>query len=442
VATVTGFGSGLSTEWLDWKVPTRKLRIRELSPDALTVAIAAPFTGGGYSVPYYGGETTFSGSFEGTSAKSLSLGTVASIKSVWLWSPGEVGPLPLLTIDGVNLTFGQIQKGGFPLILAGDDRITGSTVSDYLFGHAGDDVIDGREGDDYLDGGTGADVMRGGPGNDAYVVDDPGDRVIESAGNGLDTVWSSVVEYTLPANVEDLVLTDGALVGIGNGLANSISGNGLANRLEGLGGDDQLDGGAGADVMLGGPGNDTYFVDNRGDQVIERAGEGLDTVKSSIDFTLPEHVENLELLGSARSGTGNDQANRITGNAGKNSLFGGAGNDVLIGGGGRDTLEGGPGADRFVWQDAGDGADRILDFSRAEGDKLDFRDILSGYEPGSSSVGDFLRLTAGKKGATVAVDIDGSEGAARFQAFAVLAGFDAGATSIEALVAEGSILLA
>ena len=42
-------------------------------------------------------------------------------------------------------------------------------------------------------------------------------------------------------------------------------------------------------------------------------------------------------------------------------------------------LVGGGGADRFVYSDTDDstpnGADRILDFSRAQGDRIDLRDI-------------------------------------------------------------------
>jgi Ca2+-binding RTX toxin-like protein len=436
VATITGFDAPIDTFTLGNMVPTRPLKVLEVTLDTLTVSI--PIRVWGSSLYGFAGECTFSGSFDGTSMKALKQGTVTGIDST------SYEQNKLISISGLNLTLGAIQKGGYPLILAGDDTITGSSWGDYLFGHAGDDVIRGRDGDDYIDGGKGADVMYGGPGNDSYVVDDAGDQVIERASEGRDWVLSSIREYTLPAHVEDLRLADGssARVGIGNALDNHITGNMLDNRLEGLAGDDYLDGSGGADVMLGGPGNDGYFVDNRGDLVIELAGEGIDTVESIIDFTLPEHVENLVLLLGATTGIGNDQANRITGNDGKNSLSGGAGNDVLIGGGGRDRLEGGPGADRFVWQEAADGADRILDFSPAEGDRLDFRGILSGYEPGTLPVGDFVRLTGGKKGATVAIDIDGSDGPAKFQAFAVLAGFDAGSTSVEALVADGSILIA
>ena len=39
-------------------------------------------------------------------------------------------------------------------------------------------------------------------------------------------------------------------------------------------------GGTGADTLTGGAGNDTYVVDNTGDVVIEKANEGIDTVRA------------------------------------------------------------------------------------------------------------------------------------------------------------------
>lgn len=65
------------------------------------------------------------------------------------------------------------------------------------------------------------------------------------------------------------------------------------DTLEGGAGNDTLDGGKGADKMFGGKGCDTYFVDDTCDEVIECAGEGVDTVKTSVDYTLSDHVENI-----------------------------------------------------------------------------------------------------------------------------------------------------
>src|SRR5438477_59509 len=80
-------------------------------------------------------------------------------------------------------------------------------------------------GNDTLDGGPGADTMIGGTGNDTYVVDNAGDVVTENAGEGTDTVQTSLASYTLPANVENLTFTDnGTHTGNGNALANVVTG--------------------------------------------------------------------------------------------------------------------------------------------------------------------------------------------------------------------------
>lgn len=121
------------------------------------------------------------------------------------------------------------------------------------------------------------------------------------------------------------------------------------DKLFGLAGNDVLDGGAGADLMTGGRGNDTYIVDNVGDRAFEKRGEGTDTVRARVSYTLAAELENLVLLGRANlSGSGNAGANQLTGNGGRNTLSGGAGNDLLNGNGGVDTLRGGTGDDTYV----------------------------------------------------------------------------------------------
>lgn len=113
----------------------------------------------------------------------------------------------------------------------------------------------------------------------------------------------------------------------GNAVANVLSGGGGADVLSGLGGNDTLTGGDGSDTLNGGDGNDTLL--------------------------------------------GGDSADKLNG---------GAGLDMLRGGKGRDTLTGVAGADNFVFATGESNklhtsADRITDFSHAQGDHIDLSRI-------------------------------------------------------------------
>jgi Ca2+-binding RTX toxin-like protein len=222
----------------------------------------------------------------------------------------------------------------------GNNIIEGNGGNDTLRGNQGADTLSGGGGNDVLDGGAGIDAMAGGLGNDSYFVDDSGDTITENAGQGTDTVFSSA-NYTLSANLENLVLLDGAVTGVGNSDNNTITGNAADNRLDGAGGSDRL---------IGGAGNDTYVVNNLNDTLVEKSGEGLDTVESSISYTLGANLENLILLPGFDNlnGGGNEGNNSITGNEGNNVITGEGGDDVLDGGTGNDYLDGGAGTDRLT----------------------------------------------------------------------------------------------
>lgn len=161
------------------------------------------------------------------------------------------------------------------------------------------------------------------------------------------------------------------------------------DTLIGGDGDDVLDGGGGIDRLDGGSGNDTYVVSSNAtytydgltsklgvkiesggvDRVFEDDNGGTDTVQSTGTFMLPEHVENLEIIGGGSVpaqtsfgesvidltainnttnyaiGVGNLLGNTITGNQDNNLLMGGAGDDTLHGGEGSDYISGGTGKD-------------------------------------------------------------------------------------------------
>jgi serralysin len=243
------------------------------------------------------------------------------------------------------------------LTLQGNANIngTGNALANLINGNAGDNVLDGGAG--------GGDVLVGGAGNDTYIVDSLNDAIFETSTvvSEIDTVQSSV-DWTLGANLENLVLTGTAsIAGTGNALDNLITGN-AGNNI--------LDGGAGADTLNGGAGNDIYVVDNIGDVVTETGTSAaeIDYVYASVDYTLTNNVEVLILQGGADL--------KGTGNALNNQIFGNSGNNIIDGGAGADTLTGGAGADTFVFaavSEMGIGSNRdvITDFNSLQGDKID-----------------------------------------------------------------------
>jgi Ca2+-binding RTX toxin-like protein len=144
--------------------------------------------------------------------------------------------------------------------------LAGGDFDDALRGMGGDDALWGHGGADVLDGGTGDDVMRGGGGDDTYVVDRGGDRVIEVAESGVDSVATSV-SLTLDAGVENGFLLPGASSLVGNDLDNGLIGNAAANDLAGGAGDDTLTGDDGADRLDGGGGDDRLSGGNGADKL-------------------------------------------------------------------------------------------------------------------------------------------------------------------------------
>jgi Ca2+-binding RTX toxin-like protein len=94
-------------------------------------------------------------------------------------------------------------------------------------------------------------------------------------------------------------------------------------------------------AIEGGMGDDTFTVLSAKTRVHERAGEGDDTVRSSVSFSLETkgEIETLILTGRNNiSGFGGETGNLIRGNAANNKIDGGLGEDMLTGGAGRDTF--------------------------------------------------------------------------------------------------------
>lgn len=324
-------------------------------------------------------------------------------------------------------------------------------------GTSGNDVLTGTAQGDRLDGKAGADTMSGGAGDDTYYVDNTGDRVIEASGGGTDTVRSYLPTYTLPDNVEYLVLmSNGNQTGVGNALANHIVGGT---------GDDTLDGGTGNDWLMGGEGNDTFIIrpgtgrdtiadfaagTGRGDvvQIDSSSFRSFDQVKAAMEefngdtvLSLPGGdvvvftghkiadfaADDFTFTGTppapppawhpaapataptptTLSFTGTANADTMNGTSGNDYINGAGGNDVMIGGKGHDTYVVDQPGDRIV-ENPGEGIDRVESWSRSYTLPDNVEEIVSVASYGEALTGNALdnRITGGSGADT----LDGAGG--------------------------------
>lgn len=271
-----------------------------------------------------------------------------------------------------------------------NDALNGGDGDDTLAGEAGDDVLNGGNGNDRLIGGTGIDTMNGGAGNDTLVLDQGntqggGPFDIVTGGDGIDTLvidtGSEIVgiglllPYILAADIEIVQVVSAQNVGIRlNALDNLMGGGANSDGVDGGAGNDTLYGRGGDDGLFGGDGIDRLFGEAGSDNIDGGAGNDL-------------------LYGGT-------DADRMHGAAGNDTIYGEAGDDVLLGDAGTDQLFGGLGADIFEFTSVADSstsastADRIRDFSQAQGDRIDLRQIDADGALGGNDAFSFIGTAA------------------------------------------------
>jgi Ca2+-binding RTX toxin-like protein len=237
----------------------------------------------------------------------------------------------------------------------GTAGITGNDQANRLAGNGAANALAGGGGNDTLDGGMGNDVLAGGGGDDTYYVDTAGDKVVELANAGNDTVVTALAKYTLAANAEQLHYTGSvAFAGNGNALDNVIrGGSSTANQV--------IDGGAGNDTYVAAGAFADYLRQRpaTNDLVLVKGTQSI-TLKNVEWVAFSDGTRSLAELGEGVATDGNDTLAGTDGNdaldglGGADYLLGGAGNDTLTGGPGSDTLAGGAGNDAYGVDAAGD----------------------------------------------------------------------------------------
>ncbi len=204
------------------------------------------------------------------------------------------------------------------------------------------------------EGGLAADMVRingSGAADDRWLVatgiafDDPNVFVFAETGTSFSPVSLLGVEHV---EINGLAGADRLVVGevFGTRLVATLGGSTEVAGLDSL-------------AFDGGRGNDTLDGSAANGPLLGRGGAGDD---------------------SLTGGSGNDA---LSGGAGADTLDGGAGDDTLVGGAGPDEMRGGAGADVFRYPAPSEPPapdvrllpERIIDFSQADGDRIDLRAI-------------------------------------------------------------------
>lgn len=229
-------------------------------------------------------------------------------------------------------------------------------------------------------------------GDSVYAFDDPAifaiwdtggiDRIDAGAGTGAADIDLAEGSFSQLGGQNRMSIAWGARIedAAGGDFADRLRGNALDNRLTGGAGADTIEGGTGLDVLRGEDGDDLIlggadFDDahgNMGDDTLH-GGAGDDWVVGGKDQDLLFGDEGRDVvLGNLGADTlhGGDGDDVVRGGQDDDWLAGGDGADFLSGDRGADTLHGGAGADRFhTFADGG--VDRVMDFNRAEGDRVE-----------------------------------------------------------------------
>lgn len=308
------------------------------------------------------------------------------------------------------------------------EYLTGSNFNDTLTGNSGSNTIEGGAGNDILNGGTGTDKVTYASAMAGVTVNLALTTAQNTIGAGTDTI--SAFENLTGSNFND-----------------TLTGNSGSNTIEGGAGNDILNGGTGTDTVTYTGATAAVTVNLALTTAQNTGGAGTDTITnfekltgSGYNDTLRGNTGDNTVVGGSGNDTvyGNSGNDIIYGDSGTDTLFGDAGNDTLYGGSSNDTLYGGTGSDIFKFQSSG-GIDTIKDFKTAELDKLDIKSLLTGYDPMTKAITDYIQITTSGTSSIVKVDADGLTNGTVWTQIATLENIT-GLTDEAALKANGTLI--
>ncbi|WP_441241213.1 T1SS-143 repeat domain-containing protein [Tardiphaga sp. 768_D3_N2_1] len=323
--------------------------------------------------------------------------------------PFEVGGYRTISIaSGNNFISGEIDTA---------NKITGGSGNDLIFGGDQGDILAGGNGNNLIVGGKGNDTLGAGTGNDVYAfgMTDGTDTITDTSGTDaifIATRGAAMSMLTATDNNNgnshgDLVIQyNGQQVTVVNHFDGGASG---ANSVESI----AFDGGSVYGYDLG---TASYAISNLdpnnagGARTVDLSATSVNNFIAGEDGT-----SNVITGGSAKDLIfGGSQNDTLSGGAGNDLIQGGAGDDILMGGLGNDVLRGGSGADTFKFGAGHIGAanlDSILDFSNAEGDKIDISgllDSIAGVQADGSNINSYVHLAQSGNNVVVQVDTTGT----------------------------------
>lgn len=252
------------------------------------------------------------------------------------------------------------------------ENVIGSNFDDRLYGSRGNNVFRPGAGADWVYGRGGNDTVDYSDHVHAVSIELMHHRALEYGVNGLAGAVASIDHLY---GIDNAIGTAGDDRIYGNCGNNVLTPGAGADILYGMGGTDTVDyGGLAGGVCVYLAAHSATKATTRGASYLDVATAGPATTDILYDFTnAAGSAFDDRLYGTARANVldGRGGADVMYGLGGDDIILGGAGDDRLVGGDGRDRLTGGAGADSFYF--AGNetgGADIIVDFNAAEGDRI------------------------------------------------------------------------